>query len=303
MSAAAGFSARMGSFAPGWGAAGTARPGLAGAPTASAPAGFPVAAGRAMGASGGCPSRAVCCGTAGSPTAIASSGAAFPAALGVCRFGWFPTSAVTPSPGNPGSTSSSTAGIFPDEPGTCPSAASLAGGDWDELAHAGFPSGPGMEMDSTGTEKFRPAATMARVGCIWIAEMLALAASCPGSGSGSLAPAASLGAVSDGCGKLARRAAGARLAAGTGAPAAGTADSPGGADRIPFSHVSMPAGVPRPGATSDDLGASPAAAPVPATRPASNSGNMPSPAAVASAHGLWSAMSRVEAPGVAPRTL
>ena len=193
--------------------------------------------------------------------------------------------AVTPGAGNPGSTSSSTVGVFPVAPGTCPSAAWLTVGDWAGLVGAG-----GKEMDSAGTGRFRSAATIARVGC-----------NAPGSGAGSRALAASWRAVSDGSGEPARRAAGARLAA-----SAAAAASPCGVASIPFSNVSMPAGVSRRGAASDD-GAdevarpSPAAAPLAATRPASNSVKMPS-AAVASAPGAWSAVSRDEAPGVDTRT-
>src|ERR1022692_5129942 len=143
----------MGSFAPGRGATLAAGKWLAGSPSTSVPAGFPVARGIAMGALGGCPPRTVSGGNAGSPTATASMGAGFAAALAVCPFGWTP--AATPNSGNAGFTASSTAGVFsgaygpgahgpgahgPGAHGTCPSVARLADGDAPELMGAGSPS-------------------------------------------------------------------------------------------------------------------------------------------------------------------
>jgi hypothetical protein len=70
---------------------------------------------------------------------------------------------------------------------------------------------------------------------------------------------------------------------------------------VPPSSVSIPAGVSRPGggAPSDALArTSPSTAPLVATRPASSSGNCQAAAAVPSARGVASAVSRDAAPGV-----
>ena len=73
-----------------------------------------------------------------------------------------------------------------------------------------------------------------------------------------------------------------------------------GAGWVPPRSVSIPAGVSRPGggAVSDALGrTSPSTAPMAATRPASNPGNCEAVAAVPSASGAASAVSRDGAPG------
>src|ERR1035438_1830493 len=137
MPAPAGFSAGMGSFAPGRGATLAAGKWLAGAFSTSVPAGFPLARGIVIGALGGYPPRTVSGGNA--------------AALAVFPFGWTP--AATPNSCNPSFTSSPTAGVFPDAHGpdahrTCPSAAWLVAGDGAELVGAGCPSVACIKRDS-----------------------------------------------------------------------------------------------------------------------------------------------------------
>jgi hypothetical protein len=180
--------------------------------------------------------------------------------------------------------------------GGCP-AYTICGGNAAALAVCPF----GWTPDSP--ERSPSIAAIMYVGRIWIAELVCPAASGAGSGSGLLA--ATLGAVPEGAGELALRAAGSLLAAGrAAAPSTSAAVAPCGAARISFSNVSMPAGVSGRGAASDDVAGDaaqhpmrgPAAAPLAATSPASNSGNMPSPAAPVA--GVWSAVSRDEAPGV-----
>ena len=177
---------------------------------------------------------------------------------------------------------------------TCSSTAWLPACGWARLGGAG---------------RSRCPTTVAGAGCIiGMAEIVCEAANCPG--SNVWAGAASLGSVSDDSVEPARRAAGTRLAAGA-AGAAGTPDtaaSPCGADRMAFSHVSMSGAVSRCGVSSDDAARpSTVAAPVAPTMPASKSGNMPSPEAVAPVPGVCSAWGsvrgRVEVPGVDARTL
>ena len=91
-----------------------------------------------------------------------------------------------------------------------------------------------------------------------------------------------------------------RLAAGGAAPAEAASFLCCGVC-VPPSSVSIPAGVSGPGggAPSDALArTSPSTAPLVATRPASSSGNCQAAAAVPSARGVASAVSRDAAPGV-----
>ena len=173
--------------------------------------------------------------------------------------------------------------------GGCP-AYTICGGNAATLAVCPF----GWTPDSP--ERSPSIAAIMYVGRIWIAELVCPAASGAGSGSGLLA--ATLGAVPEGAGELALRAAGSLLAAGrAAAPSTSAAVAPCGAARISFSNVSMPAGVSGRGAASDDVAGDaaqhpmrgPASAPLAATSPASNSGNMPP-------------VSRDEAAGVDTRT-
>jgi len=277
----------MGSFTSGLGATRTAGSELAGAPSSAAPAGLPASAEVAICASGGCPSRAGCPGTCGSPITSTSTVPTLPAGLVGCQFGWLATRAVTPNPGKP-------------------PAATLLGctGAGGELARGGFPSVPGKETDSAGAGRTACVVTAAREDCIRTAGVVCPVAGCPAAGWGAPASAPKLEGIADRSQKPVRPAVGfpgGRLAAGV---ATGAAASSCCAGSTPPSPVSIFAGVSRRGAPSDEgVTSPPAATRVSATRPASNSGNRPSPVAAASAYNLPSAVSRDGAPGVDTRTL